>query len=151
MNKYFITILSVLILAEGCTAPLPKFKCVYDIYGDSTKYYIITLNEDYLKTIKYRHVFISKYDSLENRWLDSVDSVSEKIDSVFLPRKSQDSLFFFLEKGLRDEQNIPSYISTDRAKISLNWKGHAYVFTYDNLEQRPIITFLKKHSSIHIK
>lgn len=55
MNKYFIIILIGVILAEGCTAPLPKFKCVYDLYGDSTKYYIITLNEDYLKTIRYRH------------------------------------------------------------------------------------------------
>ena len=39
MNKYFIIILIGVILAEGCTAHLPKFKCVYDLYGDSTKYY----------------------------------------------------------------------------------------------------------------
>lgn len=101
MNKYFIIILIGVILAEGCTAPLPKFKCVYDLYGDSTKYYIITLNEDYLKTIRYRHFFISKYDSLENRWQAPVDSVSEKTDSVFLPSKSQDSLFFFIEITLK--------------------------------------------------
>ena len=151
MNKYFIIILIGVILAEGCTAPLPKFKCVYDLYGDSTKYYIITLNEDYLKTIRYRHFFISKYDSLENRCQAPVDSVSEKTDSVFLPSKSQDSLFFFIEKGISCEQNIPSYISTDRSKISLYWKGRAYMLKYDNLEQRPIIIFLKKHSSIPIK
>ena len=50
------------------------------------------------------------YDSLENRWQAPVDSVSEKTDSVFLPSKSQDSLFFFIEKGISCEQNIPSYI-----------------------------------------
>ena len=50
------------------------------------------------------------YDSLENRWQAPVDSVSEKTDSVFLPRKSQDSLSFFIEKGISCEQNIPSYI-----------------------------------------
>ena len=48
------------------------------------------------------------YDSLENRWQAPVDSVSEKTDSVFLPSKSQDSLFFFIEKGISCEQNIPS-------------------------------------------
>ena len=147
MNKYFIIILIGVILAEGCTAPLPKFKCVYDLYGDSTKYYIITLNEDYLKTIRYRHFFISRYDSLENRWQAPVDSVSEKTDSVFLPSKSQDSLFFFIEKGISGEQNIPSYISTDRSKISLYWKGRAYMLKYDNLEQRPIIFFLNLKSA----
>ena len=91
------------------------------------------------------------YDSLENRWQAPVDSVSEKTDSVFLPSKSQDSLFFFIEKGISGEQNIPSYISTDRSKISLYWKGRAYMLKYDNLEQRLIIIFLKKHSSIPIK
>lgn len=91
------------------------------------------------------------YDSSENRWQAPVDSVSEKTDSVFLPSKSQDSLFFFIEKGISGEQNIPSYISTDRSKISLYWKGRAYMLKYDNLEQRPIIIFLKKHSSIPIK
>ena len=89
MNKYFIIILIGVLLAEGCTASLPKFKCVYDLYGDSTRYYIITLNEDYLKTIRYRHFLISKYDSLENRWQDPVDSVSEKTDSVFYNRKER--------------------------------------------------------------
>ena len=69
------------------------------------------------------------YDSLENRWQAPVDSVSEKTDSVFLPSKSQDSLFFFIEKGI----------------------SGAYMLKYDNLEQRPIIIFLKKHSSIPIK
>lgn len=62
------------------------------------------------------------YDSSENRWQAPVDSVSEKTDCVFLPSKSQDSLFFFIEKGISGEQNIPSYISTDRSKISLYWQ-----------------------------
>ena len=44
------------------------------------------------------------YDSLENRWQAPVDSVSEKTDSVFLPSKSQDSLFFFLKITLKSAE-----------------------------------------------
>lgn len=40
------------------------------------------------------------YDSLENRWQAPVDSVSEKTDSVFLPNKSQDSLFFLQDYNI---------------------------------------------------
>lgn len=132
-------------------SPLPKFKCIYDIYGDSTKYYIITLNEDYLKTVQYRHIIFSKYDSIENKWQSPIDSICEKEDSVLLSKKSQDSLFFFIEKGIRKGKNRYSYISTNTSKISLNWKGNIYKLQYDNLEQRSIISFLKKHSSIPIR
>ena len=151
MNKLFLTILFIIILVEGCMSPLPKFKCIYDIYGDSTKYYIITLNEDYLKTVQYRHIIFSKYDSIENKWQSPIDSICEKEDSVLLSKKSQDSLFFFIEKGIRKGKNRYSYISTNTSKISLNWKGNIYKLQYDNLEQRSIISFLKKHSSIPIR
>lgn len=151
MNKLFLTILFIIILVEGCMSPLPKFKCIYDIYGDSTKYYIITPNEDYLKTVQYRHIIFSKYDSIENKWQSPIDSICEKEDSVLLSKKSQDSLFFFIEKGIRKGKNRYSYISTNTSKISLNWKGNIYKLQYDNLEQRSIISFLKKHSSIPIR
>ena len=56
MIKFFLAILFV-VVTGGCTSPLSKFKCVYDVYGDSTVYYEIIINGDYLRTTKYKHVF----------------------------------------------------------------------------------------------
>ena len=95
MIKFFLAILFV-VVTGGRTSPLSKFKCVYDVYGDSTVYYEIIINGDYLRTTKYKHVLLSSFDNLKKTWHTPVDSVFEKKDSVFLNRELQDSLIFHI-------------------------------------------------------
>ena len=77
--------------------------------------------------------------------------VFEKKDSVFLNRELQDSLIFHIENAIRNEKIITSYISTNTSKITMTWNKRTYELQYHNMKQRGLISFLKKHSPIHIK
>jgi hypothetical protein len=150
MNNFFLAILFV-VLTEGCTSPLSKFKCVYDMYGDSTVYYEIIINGNYLRTTKYKHILLSGFDNLKKTWHTPIDSLFEKKDSVFLNRELQDSLIFHIENAIKDEEGITSYMSTNTSKITMTWNKRTYELQYHNMKQRGLISFLKKHSPIHIK
>lgn len=142
MIKFFLAILFV-VVTGGCTSPLSKIKCVYDVYGDSTVYYEIIINGDYLRTTKYKHVLLSSFDNLKKTWHTPVDSVFEKKDSVFLNRELQDSLIFHIENAVRNEKRITSYISTNTSKITMTWNKRTYELQYHNMKQRGLISFLK--------
>lgn len=151
MIKKLLAILFVIILTGGCTFPLSKFKCVYDMYGDSTVYYVITVNGDYLRTTKHKHIIVSNFDSLKNMWHSPIDSVFEKKDSVFLSQGLQDSLIFHIENAIKNDKSITSYMSTNTSIITITWNKHTYKLQYSNIGQRGLISFLKRHSSIQIK
>ena len=111
MTKKVLAILFAnIILTAGCNSPLSKFKCVYDMYGDSTVYYVITINGDYLKTTKHKHIIVSKFDSLNNIWHSPVDSIFEKKDSVFLSKELQDSLIFHIENAIERDKSISEFM-----------------------------------------
>ncbi len=149
--KKVLTILFAVIILRGCTSTLSKFKCIYNIYGDSSVYYVITINGDYLKTAKHKHIIVSKFDSLNNIWHSPVDSIFEKKDSVFLSQGLQDSLIFHIENAIKSDKSIPSYMSTEQSIITISWNKRTYTLQYNNKEQRGLISFLKKHSAIQIK
>ena len=46
---------------------------------------------------------------------------------------------------------MSSYMSTNTSKITITWNKRTYELQYHNMGQRGLISFLKKHSSIHIK
>lgn len=152
MTKKVLAILFAnIILTAGCNSPLSKFKCVYDMYGDSTVYYVITINGDYLKTTKHKHIIVSEFDSLNNIWHSPVDSIFEKKDSIFLSKELQDSLIFHIENAIKSDKSITSYMSTNQSIITISWNKRTYKLQYSNIGQRGLISFLKKHSSIQIK
>ena len=121
------------------------------MYGDSTVYYVITINGDYLKTTKNKHIIVSKFDSLNNIWHSPVDSIFEKKDSVFLSKELQDSLIFHIENAIESDKSITSYMSTNQSIITISWNKRNYKLQYSNVGQRGLISFLKKNSSIQIK
>lgn len=151
MIKKLLSILFFIILAGGCTSPLSKFKCIYDLYGDSTVYYEITINGDYLKTVKHKHTIVSKFDSINNVYGPPRDSFFVKKDSIFLTDKVRDSLILHIENAINTDVKASSCISTNTSIITINWNKKIYRLHYNNVEQRALISFLKKHSSIRIR
>lgn len=121
------------------------------MYGDSTVYYVITINGDYLKTTKHKHIIVSEFDSLNNIWHSPVDSFFTQTDSVFLSQGQQDSLISHIENAIKSDKSNTSYMSTNQSIITISWNKRTYKLQYDNIGQRGLISFLKKHSSIHIK
>ena len=113
------------------------------MYGDSTVYYEIIINGNYLRTTKYKHILLSGFDNLKKTWHTPIDSLFEKKDSVFLNRELQDSLIFHIENAIKDEEGITSYMSTNTSKITMTWNKRTYELQYHNMKQRGLISFLK--------